>query len=451
MTNGQDSAEFKLSQWAASRPVAPSDVAVDRANDALFDGLICMIAGSADETVRIVFEGAQKTHGTGSCKVIGTDMKLPPASAALVNGTAAHALEFDDNFLPGMTHASAILAPALFALGQIMPVSGQDILNAYIVGLELHARIGAAVNPNHYASGWHATSTVGTIGTAGACAMLMGLDARQINNAMSLGFSLASGTRLQFGTKAKPTHAGFGAHNAVLAAFMAQSGLDGQSAFVTGQWGFRDLYQGNPVPGAEHRMLDDIGERWAIVEDGLFTKRFPCCASAHFSLDGVEMLRRDHGLRLRNLKSLTAYLPNPQFQNLRFDAPTKASEARFSMSYPALRLLQNGKVSLRDFTDEAVAEPLVQASLYKIKRSQTSPASVTAPVVVEAEFTDGRTVEVTVSSLVGSPAKPLSPGQLHTKARDCLSWAGMGDKKEWVDQFRNLVRIGRFADLFARY
>ena len=138
-------------------------------------------------------------------------------------------MDFDDYDLASVSHPSAVLVPALIALGEERCASGSEILDAYIVGLEVIARVGMAVNMSHYALGWHATATIGAIGAAAACARIMNLNAEEIANAISLATSMASGYKSQFGTMAKPVHAGLAAKSGVIAAAMGAAGITASS------------------------------------------------------------------------------------------------------------------------------------------------------------------------------------------------------------------------------
>jgi len=161
--------------------------------------------------------------GDGPCTVMGSEVRLAAPWAALANGTAAHALDFDDNFDPAKAHASAVLVPAILALAEQERASGRACLDAYIAGLQIMGRVGQGVNPAHRNRGWHATGTVGAIGAAAACARLLRLPEREAAFALSIATSLAGGFMAQFGTMTKPVHAGFAAQAGVMAAASARS------------------------------------------------------------------------------------------------------------------------------------------------------------------------------------------------------------------------------------
>jgi 2-methylcitrate dehydratase PrpD len=237
-----------LADWAAARPTF-SPLARQRARDAIADTLACMIVGQTDFAslaVRRAYAGM--LHEGGASLVVGGGA-APAAVAACINGTASHALDYDDNFGPGITHASAVLVPALLAVAQTRHASGGELVDAYLIGLEAQALVGRGVNPVHYRAGWHATSTVGCIGTAAGTAWLMGLDSAGIARAMSLAASMASGMKGQFGTPAKPLHAGLAARNAVEAAQFAAAGMTGRLDILECAQGFLELFGGPEAPG----------------------------------------------------------------------------------------------------------------------------------------------------------------------------------------------------------
>lgn len=412
-----------LSRWAAGVTPADTGGLMPQAAGAFADTLACIHAGCDDAAVLAVLAAARAAEGPGPAPVYGHQVTLSPAGAALVNATAAHALDYDDNFAPGITHASAVLVPALSALCATRAISGIRLLSAYAVGLELHARISSAVNPDHYGKGWHATSTVGTIGTAGAAAWLLGLDADGIARAMSLGFSQASGSKLQFGSDAKPLHAGLAARAAVLSALLAEAGLGAQAEFMTGPWGFVSLYGGTAPMN-----LGGLGSRWALAADGLMVKRFPCCAASHKALDAAEILHQQ-GLAPDHIAQIDVHMPELLARNLRFDAPVTGAEGRFSLSYPMAALLTDGELTLRRFSGEGFATAPYAALMQKIRRIPFDPGSagVHAPYRIEVSLTSGKTISMIRGQLCGAGDLPLSSVQMDAKIRDCLAYSGRQD------------------------
>lgn len=351
----------RLAAWAAETPAEWSDGILEQTERAIEDVFACLVAGAADEAaVRV--RSAITPWGTGSSTVVGQRERAPSPWAALANGTAAHALDYDDILRPAVTHASAVLFPALLALAEEIDASGTDLLDAYIVGLEMHAAVGRGVNRSHYDAGWHATSTVGCIGTAAGCGRLLGLDAARMAHAMSLSVSMASGPKAQFGTMAKPFHAGMAAQHAVTAATLAKAGLEGRETVLESQLGFLPLY-GGPDPLRWDTVLSCLGEKLAIEEPGLLFKRYPCCGSAHLVLDCVIGLQREHGFGAHDVANVDTVIATGNKRNLMYDDPENEMQARFSMQYCVAVALLNGRLCLADFTPAAVTRPAVRRFL----------------------------------------------------------------------------------------
>ncbi|WP_460274442.1 MmgE/PrpD family protein [Celeribacter sp. ULVN23_4] len=441
-----DPSVMRLAAWAATTDASAPALDTTHAAAAFTDTLACILAARGDHATQAVLKAAKATHGSGPAAIWGQGQSLSPAGAALVTGTAAHALDYDDNFAPAMTHASAVMVPALLAMAAGRPaIAGSALMQAYAVGLEVQARIGAVMHPEHYGAGWHSTATLGAIGAAAACARLIGADADSMACAMSLAFSQSSGSKLQFGSEAKPTHSGLAARAAVTAAALAEAGLGAKAEFVTGPWGLADLFAGND----RNMDLADLGSSWALLTDGLMVKRFPCCAASHRALDGVETLMQTHGITLNDIERIEVEMPDVLARNLRFDAPESASEARFSLSYPVVQLLKEGKVSLFHFTTNAVASLADREALARIIRKPVplGPKGIQGVYVVEATLTDGRILRHEQVALAGTIALPLNQHQMDTKFADCLDWGGLSDRK--IEFSSALTSLSEADDVLA--
>ena len=417
----------RLAEWVANEPPIDDPAATAIARDAFSDTIACMFGGMGDEATQTLCQAFKSWDGSGQNVVFGTQHRFSPPWSALINGTAAHALDFDDNFIPAFTHASSVMVPALLALGESLNCSGKALLDAYIVGAELHTRIGLLVNPGHFKKGWHATATVGTIGTAGACARLLGLDSMGVSAAMSIGFSLSSGSKKQFGTMMKPIHAGLAAQHAVMAATMASAGVSAAPDFLTGELSFQDFYAENDL-SREPMALDSLGKQLCLSEFGLLVKRFPCCGSAHKSLDGFLELRTIHEIAPERIKQATTWLPETLSKNLRFDRPQNEMEGRFSLHYSAARILMEGSLSLQHFTDEAVHDPEVVSFMQRIRREtipDTENMSLATPLLSRIEQLDGAIHEIEIGHLKGSLQNPLSAADIQHKFEDCVCLSGI--------------------------
>ncbi|MDB5411794.1 MAG: MmgE/PrpD family protein [Rubritepida sp.] len=402
-----------LADWASEAPRQHGPATLSRARDAMIDIVACMVAGSSDPATAHVIRAVGRPGRNG----------LATPAVAMVYGTAAHAQDFDDNFIPAYTHATAVLVPALLALAEAEGLSGRALVDAYIIGLELQARIGRLMLPRHYELGWHATTTIGAIGTAGACARLLGLNGAGILGAMSIATSMAGGSKKQFGSMMKPIHAGLAAHNAVLAARMAEAGIAGDREPICGPWGFVEHHLDAPLAVTEQQALDGLGGALALDTDGLLVKRFPCCAGAHKALDGMLALRERHSLDPAGIEQIEVTLPDVGRRNLRFDRPTDEMQARFSLTYSGARVLLQGNLMLADFTPDRVHDPAMRPWFDRFSISSVAIDPAVFKVAVRILMKDGTSFETGIDKVRGSLSNPLDVRELIAKVEDCSAWA----------------------------
>jgi 2-methylcitrate dehydratase PrpD len=412
-----------LAGWITTRDRSWPEVVLTRAEHAFADTIACVVAGGADAVTKKVTAGLAQ-WGTGDATAFGADRKMSSAWAAMVNGTAAHVLEIDDNYYPALTHASAILVPALVALGEELNSSGDDILDAFIVGLELHALLGRGVNRSHYFTGWHPTATIGCIGTAGACARLMKLDRAKTVGTMSLATSMASGNKAQFGTEAKSFQCGMGASNAIVAATLGAAGLQGNPDVLEDPQGFLHLY-GGPTPRGWAEPLKKLDNPLAMEEFGLAPKRHACCGSAHNSLDVILDLKKQHGFTVDDVAAIDVLVGASNKKNLRYDTPEDEFQARFSLNYNVALVLLYGKVTLADFTPQAVQREEVRALLgltsMKARDFKDEPKDPDErpPHIVRITLKDGRTLEGQRVFAKGLIQDPYSDEERLEKIEQC--------------------------------
>ncbi|MBV1900445.1 MAG: MmgE/PrpD family protein [Kordiimonadaceae bacterium] len=419
--------------WTAGTGRDWSDLAITRAHNALIDTVAVMIPGAQEPVTQKVFTVAQK-WGPGTCNAAGFTAGLSAPMAALVNGTAAHALDFDDNFDPAKAHASAVLVPALLALADENNLSGDALLDAYIVGLQITGLVGQGVNPFHRNRGWHATATVGTVGAAAGCARLMGLNAEKTAHAISLSTSLAGGFMSQFGTMTKPLHAGFAAAGAVQAAQLAGAGITAGSETLHGDKGMGTLMVGPDVEELRAVMADkdehgqkvtfrtdNIGTPLHIERYGLKVKRFPNCASLHRALDGLLELKETHGITAEDVEKILVRAPASHLRNLMYERPTTVMEAKFSLEYGLAVALKCGNATLSDYRNSAVHRPEITDLLPLIERDYVEKLETDFPTEVHIFLKSGKKVQSKVDMPVGSSPNPLSLAQLWDKFAACAA------------------------------
>ncbi len=417
----EDGSARALADWIAEVPTIMDPLARERAKAAFIDTIACMLAAAHESSTRHVFE-ALRYSGQGMCSAVGHHETLSAENAALLNGTAAHALDYDDNFLPAVTHASAVLVPSLLSLGEEVGASGDQLLDAYIVGLEIQAWLGRYMIPSHYAAGWHATSTIGAIGAAAACVRILTLDNQSALGALSLATSMASGSKLQFGSMAKPLHAGLAARAGITAARLASAGVNANEEPFDGPWGFMSLHHSAMPEVARHP--DEL----SILKDGLAQKRWPCCASAHRTLDAIQAMMRENDIRPEEIEQIETIIPDSNYRNLRFNSPANENEARFSMTYTAAVIALRQAITLRDFRPDMIRDPVTRDFMTKIQMISAGPQSDQGEGIWDDPaqtriLTHTRGVfEQSVLHPVGTIHHPLSETDLHQKFTECAAF-----------------------------
>ena len=447
-----------LAGWVVSRNKGWSEDALSRAEQAIADTLACIVAGSGDPVSAKVAAGVAK-WGAGNVSIIGTRGKAAAPWAAMINGTAAHALEIDDNYYPALTHASAVLVPALLAVAEECNAAGADVVDAYIVGLESQALIGRGVNRSHYFAGWHPTATVGCIGTAAACARLLRLDHAATVATMSLAVSMASGNKAQFGTEAKSFQCGMGASNAVVAASLGAAGLTGNSEALEDPQGFLALY-GGPAPRGWDDALTKLDNPLAIEAFGLAPKQHACCGSAHNSLDSILDLKREYGFGADDVAAVEATVGASNKKNLRYDDPQDEFQARFSMPYNVALILLYGHCTLADFTPQSVKrEPVRQLmglTTMKARAFEDEPKDPDdrPPHIVKVRLKDGRVLQTQRGFAHGLIQDPFNDQERLQKIEQCckpvLEPAAYAELLPQLLHFRHVRSIRAVAALWSR-
>jgi 2-methylcitrate dehydratase PrpD len=409
----------RIAEWIATVARTRTAAVAPLAIEGMRDAIGVMLAGAGEETPRRV-AAAVARWGSGPCRVIGGGQALAAPWAALVNGAAAHVLDYDDTFAPLNGHATAVLVPAILALGEERQASGPDLLDALVVGLEVMACLGRGVNPKHYALGWHATSTIGAVGAAGACARLLRLDAGQAQDALSLAVSMAAGTRMQLGAMAKSIHAGLAAKAGILAAGLAEAGAGGAAEALEGPWRFVEMYAGRPAQGGI-MLPPGANEALAIEAKGISYKAYPTCAATHLSLDALLALRERAPVPPERIAAIETDVPLVAARNLMHPRPTTGMEARFSMEYCLATAAIQGGLALADFEGDAIHREAIRALMARIAmRGMVEPEGAPPPATtVTLRLADGSVLTETRSERRGSLGNPMSAADHDAKFRDC--------------------------------
>jgi 2-methylcitrate dehydratase PrpD len=441
-------AEFVVGAHLADCPEA-ARVQVRRA---ALDTIGVMLAGAGEPVAAITRTVARVEGGAPLCTVIGSAFRTSPTWAALCNGAAGHAHDFDDTNFALLGHPSVPLLATALACAEAETTDGAAVMLAYLIGFEVSAALGLALNPGHYTRGWHATATLGTIGCAAAAARLLSLGLTQTTHALGIAASLASGLKENFGSMTKPYHAGHAALNAVMAASLARAGMTASASALDGSQGFAAAFSGEKLAlGA----FDELGREWQIIRSGIAVKPYPSCALTHSAVDALIALRAAHGISADQVEDVEVGVNHVVPEVLRYPTPTNGLERKFSMPYCAAAALGRGRVGIDDFDDGPVRDAPIAALMTRV-RMVVDPGlpeglDQHAWSRVTIRLADGRTLGGPPRGASGHPDSPLTDAQLRDKFLGCaVGVLASGDAEAVAEQITQIDLVPDIRVLTAR-
>ncbi|MEK6592586.1 MAG: MmgE/PrpD family protein [Pseudomonadota bacterium] len=395
--------------------------AVNWAKVGILDTVGVTLAGSTDPSATIV--AGVLAPGSGRSLVFGANSRVSALDAALVNGTASHALDFDDcnNTLGG--HPSAPILPALFALADDIGASGHDFIAAYVAGFETECKISMGVNFHQYTRGWHPTTTIGVFGAAAACARLMRLSDEQTATALSIAASLAAGIKSNFGTMVKPLHVGHCARSGLFAALLARGGYTAGALAFEHKQGYFEVFNGAGNYDAA-LILPAWGQPFDIVKPGIAIKQYPCCGSTHPAIDAMLKLVREHELKPEQVERIDSWTHARRLEHTNRPDPQSTMDAKFSVQYCLARALTDGKVAIEHFEGEAYRDPAVRAVTTRVHAAPYTTAQFPADnhfgAEVKVTLHGGATLSAKVEQPYGRTSdNPLPSELLKQKFENC--------------------------------
>jgi 2-methylcitrate dehydratase PrpD len=423
------------------RQIPPEGCAIARTGIADCFGVL--IAGSRDPEIALVDRELGTSDGTALASLIPSGARRSVETAALVNGVAAHVLDYDDVSLDG--HPSAVLVPAIFAQGEASGSSGAEMLAAYVAGYEVWAELLTRQLIPLHRKGWHPSAVLGPVAAAAACAKLRNLDAKGVATAMAIAASMSAGVVANFGSMTKSFQVGRAGQSGVIAARLAQAGFTASPDALEHPAG---LLMALSVDGnaALDRPFVAAQKEWHIVGHGLSIKRYPICYATHRSIDAALDLVARHDLAPGKVERIHVSTGKTQMLMLRNARPQTGLEAKFSMQFAMAAALVARNVGLRELTDDFVCRPEVQAIFPRVSlegTNATKEGSNFAPAdAVEITTTDGETFKSgPVEFAKGSHERPLSREELWSKFTDCLGAQFPDAKKSRA--FENLMMFDR--------
>ena len=369
----------------------------------------CAIGPSRHETVQAALAAVQELQPAAQASVLGRAEKVDIASAALLNGISSHTWDFDDTHLKTIIHPAGPVVPAVLALCEQRGLSGRQLIDALVVGIEVSCRVGNAIYPDHYDRGWHITGTTGMLGSAAACSRLLGLDVARTQMALGIAASQPTGLREQFGTMTKPFHPGGAARVGLMSALMAKHGYTASPRALEAPRGLLQVFS-DKTDWSE--ISTDLGTRW---ESALNTyKPFACGIVIHPAIDGCVQLRNAHGLKPEQIAKVTLKVHSLVLELTGKKTPADGLQSKFSVYHSCAVGLIFGQAGEHEYTDEVVNRADVLALRAKVEaivddRIDEASADLTV------HTTDGRELHLFVERAIGSVENPMNNTQLRGK------------------------------------
>lgn len=375
----------------------------------LLDHVGLAIAGAAEPAARIVREQALMLGGTAQARALGTRERLRVTDAALANGIACHALDFDDTHVPTILHPTTPLYAAGTALAEWRGSGSVELLAAHALGYELSARVSNALYPEHYDTGWHMTGTTGALAAATVALRLLKLGALPATHCLSIAATQAAGHREQFGTMTKPFHAGHAAQAGVWAGLLAAGGFTGAPDPLQGRRGMFAVMSSASTPTD---LVDGLGERWQIFDNGV--KPYACGVVIHPAIDAVRDLAVRRGLTVDQIRSIRLRVHPLVLELTGKTDPRTGLEGKFSVTFACSVGLLRGRAGEGEFSDTLVADPEVRAVMARIE-VVADPDVPHTQAGATAVTHDGESIDTWVDNARGTPGNRLSDDDIRDK------------------------------------
>lgn len=411
----------QLAQFVAASSWSDIPAAVRReAQRSLLNYFGCALGGCRDVAIEAAIRALRPFAGPGQATVIGRSERFNLLTSAYLNAMSANVFDFDDTHLRTVIHPTAPIAPALFALAEHQPVSGAQLLHAFILGVDVACRVGNAISPGHYNHGFHITGTCGILGAAVGVAKLLGLDAQHTAWALGNAATQAAGLVESLGVMSKSIHLGHAARGGTEAAFLAREGFTGPDRALEGRHGFLNVLGSNADLDA---LTDGLGLTFEISANTY--KPYPCGVVLNPVIDACLDLRTEAAIGAEQIEVVTVR-GNPLLQ-LRADRPgvTTGREAKVSMQHSVAVAFLFGRAGVREYEDAVVNDSTVRALGRRVQ------CVVDASVPVEAAEVKVRTragVEHAryVANARGDRKRPLTDAEIETKLRELAAIGAPG-------------------------
>ncbi|MBI2908479.1 MAG: MmgE/PrpD family protein [Chloroflexi bacterium] len=448
MTVTEKLARFITEHLASAIPSQVMDIAKRQVLDTLGVALV----GSLEPASAIVFNYVQSQAAAPEASVLGRNLRTTAENAALANGVAAHALDYDDTWVP-KAHPSCTVFPVVMALSEKLHLSGAEALAAFIIGLEVHGKV-ASAGQNYATKGFHSTPLSGSLGATAAAARLLRLDVLQTASALGIAGSLAGGMVRNVGTMTKPLHAGNAARNGIVAASLAREGFTADEDIIDGANGFGEMFLQGWARDPKS-IPDTLGSPFHIVEPGIGVKLYPSCYMHARPIDAVFALKGQYGITYDQIEWVEVVI-DPGLVRRSDPEPKTGLKAKFSIQYNVAAAILDGAITLGTFSEERVRSKDMAQAMKKVrlKIDEAIPTDyASAYTVLTIGTRAGKTYSIRVDHPVGSwwcPA-PLERivGKYQDNAHYVLTPEAVERTKELILDLENLKDINELTSTLS--
>jgi 2-methylcitrate dehydratase PrpD len=395
--------------------------AIEHAKVAFMDWVGVTVAGKDDPLVKKLLAYADAMGGNEQATILGHKVKKSVSQAALINGSASHALDYDDTLAAFLGHPSVTLFPSLLALAEWKGKSGRDFLSAYLVGLQVGITVAQCAGMEHYMAGWHGTSTIGHLASAAGCAWLLGLEEEKSTFALGIGATQSSGLKRVFGTMCKPFHAGRSSQAGLMSALLAEEGFTSAEDALEGPQGFFQVLGGN----GNEAPLDRLGRAWDVGD--LSQKYHASCHATHSPLEATLSIVKKEKVSLDRIEAIRVHSSELALSAASKTDASTGLEGKFSIPYCVANALVTGETGNQAFTDEKVRDPGVRELMKKITVT-VDPEMKTLESRVEMKTAEGNTFSAFSDVLKDVPALNMKREKVKSKYFD-LCGPVMGKEK----------------------
>lgn len=435
----------QLADYVCQTSYADIDpIVIERTKNLAMSSLGSAVRGAPMSVTRLMADYVQSSSSAGDTTVIGFPFRATAEWAAAMNCIASHCTELEDVAWPDATY-TCFLIPAVFSLGEALGASGEQVLEALILGFEITSRPGTiTTDGGGMVRGWLTASAMGTVGVAGAASKLMGYDADKTLNAMAIAASFGAGLNRQTGSGAHVIEAGFAGRNGITAALLAGRGLTGNPTILEGRSGFWDALAGQP----DIEFPLGVGKDFRIMAVGM--KKFPCCYLSQRIIDGVQALTREHKLGPDDIEEVEIGVNRIFTQILKYPEPENAEQARFSLPHIVSAAISGETMFVDTFTEAKVFDPVLMERRDKVKmtvHSEWGDDQLGEKNTIAIRLKNGRTLTRDCFIAHGDPADPLTREEILTRYNVCTE--GLMDEASQAQSAALLDRLEEVSDVSA--